>query len=204
MKVLLINGSPHAQGCVYTALTELAGALEKNEVETQLFQLGVKPVRGCIACGKCKQTGRCIFEDDVLKDLYPLVEEADGYVIGSPVYYAGPNGMLCALLDRLFYSHGGVMKGKPAAAVVSCRRGGASASFDRLNKYFSINQMPIVTSQYWNSVHGNAPEDVKKDLEGLQTMRTLGNNMAWLLKTMVASPVPKPEPEPGIATNFIR
>lgn len=204
MKVLLINGSPHAQGCVYTALTEVVGTLEKNGVEARLFQLGVKPVRGCIACGKCKQTGTCVFEDDILKDLYPLVEEADGYVIGSPVYYAGPNGALCALLDRLFYSHGGVMKGKPAAAVVSCRRGGASASFDRLNKYFSINQMPIVTSQYWNSVHGNSPEDVKKDLEGLQTMRTLGNNMAWFLNAMAASSAPKPDTEPWIATNFIR
>lgn len=204
MKVLLINGSPHAKGCVYTALTEVAGTLEKNGVETELFQLGLKPVHGCIACGKCKKTGKCIFEDDALADLYPPVEQADGYVVGSPVYYAGPNGALCALLDRLFYSHGSVMSGKPAAAVVSCRRGGASASFDRLNKYFSINRMPIVTSQYWNSVHGNTPEDVEKDLEGLQTMRTLGDNMAYLLKSIAEAKLPKPEAEPWTPTNFIR
>ena len=204
MKVLLINGSPHPKGCTYTALAEVAGALEKNGVETELFQLGAKPVHGCIACGKCKQTGKCIFEDDALAQLAPLAETADGYVVGSPVYYAGPNGALCAILDRLFYSHGRYLTGKPAAAVVSCRRGGASASFDRLNKYFSINQMPIVTSQYWNSVHGNTPDEVRQDHEGLQIMRTLGNNMAYLLKTLAASEVEKPVREAGIATNFIR
>ena len=204
MKVLLINGSPHAQGCTYTALMEVAGALEKNGIETELFQLGVKPVHGCIACGKCKQTGKCVFEDDALSKLAPCCAAADAYVVGSPVYYAGPNGALCAVLDRLFYAYGQDMTGKPAAAVVSCRRGGASASFDRLNKYFSINQMPIVTSQYWNSVHGFTPDDIRQDREGLQTMRTLGNNMAYLLKAMADANVPKPEREPYTATNFIR
>ena len=204
MKVLLINGSPHAKGCTFTALSEVAGALEKNGVETEIFQLGVKPVHGCIACGKCRQTGKCVFEDDILAQLAAAAETADGYVVGSPVYYAGPNGALCAVLDRLFYSHGRFLTGKPAAAVVSCRRGGASASFDRLNKYFSINQMPIVTSQYWNSVHGNTPDEVRQDLEGLQTMRTLGSNMAYLLRTLAGANVPKPEREPGVQTNFIR
>lgn len=204
MKVLLINGSPHPKGCTYTALTEVAGALENNGIETEFFQLGAKPVHGCMGCGKCKQSGKCIFEDDALAQLYPAVENADAYVVGSPVYYAGPNGALCAILDRLFYSHGQYLTGKPAAAVVSCRRGGASASFDRLNKYFSINQMPIVTSQYWNAVHGNTPDDVRQDREGLQIMRTLGNNMAWLLKTMAGADVPRPEREAWTPTNFIR
>ncbi|MGI5979525.1 MAG: flavodoxin family protein [Oscillospiraceae bacterium] len=204
MKVLLINGSPHAKGCTYTALMEAGGALEKNGIETELFQLGTGAVHGCIACGKCRERGTCVFEDDALAKLYPLVEEANGYIVGSPVYYSGPNGALCAVLDRLFYSHGQYLSGKPAAAVLSCRRGGATASFDRLNKYFSINQMPIVTSQYWNAVHGSSPEDVRQDLEGMQIMRTLGNNMAYLLKTLAGSDVPKPEREPGIQTNFIR
>lgn len=204
MKVLLVNGSPNAEGCTYTALKEVAGQLGKNEIETEIFHIGKKAVQGCIACGKCSELGRCVFKDDLYNELLELVKTTDGIVVGSPVYYAGPNGSLCAILDRIFYSAGAHLTNKPSAAVVSCRRGGASSTFDRLNKYFTINQMPVVTSQYWNSVHGFTPEDVKKDLEGLQTMRTLGNNMAWMLKTISDSKYPLPKREEWIPTHFIR
>lgn len=203
MKVLLVNGSPNKDGCTFTALKEIAGQLEKNGIETEIFHIGKKAVQGCIACQKCSELGRCVFNDDLYNELLELSKKADGIIIGSPVYYAGPNGALCALLDRLFYSASQYLTNKPAAAVVSCRRGGASSSFDRLNKYFTINQMPVITSQYWNSVHGFTPEDVKKDLEGLQTMRTLGNNMAWMIKTISESKYPLPEIEERVATNFI-
>lgn len=204
MKVLLVNGSPNAEGCTYTALKEVAGQLDKNEIETEIFHIGKKAVQGCIACGKCSELGRCVFKDDLYNELLELVKKADGIVVGSPVYYAGPNGALCAILDRIFYSASAYLTNKPSAAVVSCRRGGASSTFDRLNKYFTINQMPVVTSQYWNSVHGFTPEDVKKDLEGLQTMRTLGNNMAWMLKTISDSKYSLPKREEWIPTHFIR
>jgi len=203
-KVLLVNGSPHKEGCVYTALSEVAETLGKNGIETQIYHIGVKPVRGCIACGKCRELKKCVFEDDNCNELLELMQKSDGIVIGSPVYYAGPNGALCALLDRAFFADNGKLSNKPAAAVVSCRRGGASATFDRLNKYFTISQMPVVSSQYWNSVHGYTPEDVKKDLEGLQTMRTLGKNMAWMLKGLDKANSEIPEKEAWIATNFIR
>lgn len=204
-KVLLINGSPNERGCTYTALNEVAGALAKNSVETELLYLGKKPVAGCIACGKCFQTGRCIFDDKV-NEILEKLNGYDGIVIGSPVYYAGPAGQLCAFLDRLFFCSGGRMAGKLGAAVVSCRRGGASAAFDRLNKYFTIANMHVVGSQYWNQVHGFTPEDVRRDEEGLQTMRTLGQNMAWLLKNVEAGRekgVPFPEYEAQVQTNFI-
>jgi multimeric flavodoxin WrbA len=204
MKVLLVNGSPNAEGCTYTALKEVAGQLDKNEIETEIFHIGKKAVQGCIACGKCSELGRCVFKDDLYNELLELVKKADGIVVGSPVYYAGPNGSLCAILDRIFYSAGAHLTNKPSAAIVSCRRGGASSTFDRLNKYFTINQMPVVTSQYWNSVHGFTPEDVKKDLEGLQTMRTLGNNMAWMLKTISDSKYSLPKREEWTPTHFIR
>jgi multimeric flavodoxin WrbA len=204
MKVLLVNGSPNAEGCTYTALKEVAGQLDKNEIETEIFHIGKKAVQGCIACGKCSELGRCVFKDDLYNELLELIKKADGIVVGSPVYYAGPNGALCAILDRIFYSAGSYLTNKPSAAIVSCRRGGASSTFDRLNKYFTINQMPVVTSQYWNSVHGFTPEDVKKDLEGLQTMRTLGNNMAWMLKTISDSKYSLPKREEWIPTHFIR
>lgn len=204
MKVLLINGSPHKNGCTFTALSEVAGSLNKNEIETEIVHIGTKAMQGCIACGRCRETGKCAFQDEVYSALFEKIQEADGIVVGSPVYYAGPNGSLCALLDRLFYSASRYMTNKPAAAVVSCRRGGASATFDRLNKYFTINKMPVVSSQYWNSVHGNTPEEVKKDLEGLQVMRTLGNNMAWMIKTIKDSDYPLPERENRVSTNFIR
>lgn len=207
MKVLLINGSPHAKGCTYTALTEVAAKLNELDVETQILQTGTKPVQDCIGCGKCRNTGSCIFADDAVNEAVELLKQADGLVVGAPVYYAGPSARLCAFLDRLFYGKSAFYEGKPAAAVVSCRRGGASASFDRLNKYFTIACMPVVSSQYWNSVHGNTPDEVRKDLEGLQTMRTLGANMAWLLKCIEAgrkAGITFPEREPWVRTNFIR
>lgn len=204
-KVLLINGSPHEKGCTYTALSEIADTLAKNEVESELLYLGTKPMAGCIACGKCFQTGRCVFDDKVNEVLEKL-DEYDGIVVGSPVYYAGPTGQLCAFLDRLFFCSEARMAGKLAASVVSCRRGGASAAFDRLNKYFGISNMHVVGSQYWNQVHGFTPEDVRKDEEGLQTMRSLAQNMAWLLKNVQvgkAQGVQPPEYEERINTNFI-
>lgn len=206
MKVLLINGSPHKEGCTYTALCEVADTLEKNGVETELVWVGTKPVAGCIACGKCKETGRCIFDDQV-NELLEKMDSYDGMVVGSPVYYAGPSGQVCSFLDRLFYANRTSLAGKVGAAVVSCRRGGASAAFDRLNKYFTISNMPVVSSQYWNQVHGNTPEEVKQDEEGLQTMRTLAQNMAWQIKCIKAGAdagMPLPEYEKKIPTNFIR
>ena len=202
MKVLLINGSPNANGCTFTALSEVAGSLNKNGVETEIYQLGRKAVQGCIACMKCQELGHCVFSDGV-RELNARAGEFDGLVIGSPVYYAGPNGSLCAFMDRFFFSGGGKWAGKPGACVVSCRRAGATAAFDRLNKYFTINNMPVVSSQYWNQVHGFTPEDVRKDLEGMQTMRTLGVNMAYILKCM-KSGVPAPVLEETVYTHFIR
>lgn len=204
MKVLLINGSPNEKGSTYTALCEVAKSLENNNIENEIFHIGKKAVQGCIACRKCSETGKCTFNDELYNKLFDKVKEADGIVVGSPVYYSGPNGSLCALLDRLFYSASYLMSNKPAAAVVSCRRGGASATFDRLNKYFTINQMPVVSSQYWNSIHGNNAYEAKQDLEGLQTMRVLGNNMAWMLKVIKNSKEDLPKKEDRIATNFIR
>ncbi|HIS55246.1 MAG: flavodoxin family protein [Lachnospiraceae bacterium] len=204
-KILLTNGSPNEKGCTYTALCEIADTLAKNDVESELLYLGKKPVAGCIACGKCFQTGRCVFDDKVNEVLEKL-DEYDGMVVGSPVYYAGPTGQLCAFLDRLFFCSERRMAGKLGAAVVSCRRGGASAAFDRLNKYFTICNMTVVGSQYWNQVHGFTPEDVRKDEEGLQTMRTLAQNMAWLLKNKNAGKeqgIPVPVYEARISTNFI-
>ena len=203
MKVLLINGSPHEHGCTYTALNEIANELHSLGVESEIFYIGKNPVRGCIACLGCRNNGgKCVFNDDACNALAAKMKEADGIVIGSPVYYAGPNGALTALLDRAFYSAQADWSYKPAAAVVSCRRGGASAAFDRLNKYFTINRMPVVSSQYWNSVHGNTPEEVQRDEEGLQTMRLLARNMAWMLKGLNGEH-PQEESQKK-RTNFIR
>lgn len=202
MKVLLINGSPHANGCTFTALSEVAKTLEAEGIETQIFHIGKTPVRGCIACGACAKLGKCAFDDDPANEILRHMREADGIVVGSPVYYAGPNGALCALLDRAFYAGDGFAF-KPAAAVVSARRSGTTATFDRLNKYFTMNRMPIVSSQYWNGVHGFTPDDVRKDEEGLQTMRTLGYNMAWMLKSIAEGKQPSPTIEPWRPTHFI-
>ena len=207
MKVLLINGSPNEHGCTFTALSEVAASLNKNGVETEIFWIGKKAIHGCVACMGCVKLGRCVFGDDGVNDLNARAGEFDGLVIGSPVYYAGPAGSLCAFLDRFFFSGGAKWAGKLGACVVSCRRGGASAAFDRLNKYFTINNMPVVSSQYWNQVHGFTPDDVRQDLEGMQTMRTLGVNMAYLLKCIEAGKkagVPEPEREETVYTNFIR
>lgn len=203
MKVLLINGSPNEHGCTDTALQEVAATLRKHDIETETLYLGRKPMADCIGCGKCAQTGRCIFDDVVNRTLEKL-DEYDGLVVGSPVYYAGPTGTVCSFLDRLLYSGGSRMAGKVGAAVVSCRRGGASAAFDRLNKYFTICNMPVASSQYWNQVHGFTPEDVRKDEEGLQIMRTLGQNIAWMLQCRAKAGVPTPAYEPQIYTNYIR
>ena len=206
MKVLLVNGSPHKNGCTYTALKEVADTLGKNGIESEIIWLGTNEIAGCIGCGVCAREGAC-FREDVVRDFIAKAEKADGYIFGSPVHYAAASGTITSFMDRAFYSGGKVMAGKPGAVVVSCRRGGASAAFDQLNKYFTINGMPIVSSQYWNQVHGSTPEDVRKDEEGMQTMRTLGNNMAWLLKCIEAGRekgIGFPEREPVIRTNFIQ
>lgn len=202
MKVVLINGSPHRKGNTFIALSEVAGALEKEGVQTEIIQLGIKAVQGCIACNKCAELGHCVFQDTLYNQVREALQEADGIVVGSPVYYAGPNGALCALLDRVFYSCSELLAYKAGASVDVCRRGGASATFDRLNKYFTILNMPVVSSQYWNSVHGMRPGEATEDAEGLQTMRMLGRNMAWLLKGVKREE--RPEPELRVMTNFIR
>ncbi|WP_308008484.1 flavodoxin family protein [uncultured Fusobacterium sp.] len=206
MKVMLLNGSPNEKGCTYTALREIEKVLNKHEIETEIVYLGKKPIAGCIACSKCFETGKCIWNDKV-NETTKRLDEIDGLIIGSPVYYASANGSLTAFLDRLFFSAGEKMAGKLGASIVSCRRAGSTAAFDQLNKYFTISNMPIVSSNYWNQVHGFTPEDVMQDKEGLQIMRTLGENMAWLLKCIEAGKkmnIQKPEYEEKIMTNFIK
>ncbi len=206
MKVLLVNGSPRSRGCTYTALSEVAFELEKQGIDTQIFQLGTQPVAGCIACGSCAKTGVC-FRDDKVNEFLALASGADGYVFGSPVYFASVAGQMECFLDRVFFAGGKLFDHKPGAAVVSCRRGGASAAFDQMNKYFGIRNMPVVSSVYWNQVHGNTPEEVRQDLEGLATMRQLGRNMAWMLKCFEAGAkagVVLPDSEAPVRTNFIR
>lgn len=208
MKVLLINGSPKAQGCTYTALCEVAKELEKENIETEIFHVGNKPIRGCMACNACfrEDADGCVFDDDTVNIALAKAKEVDGFVFGSPVHYAGASGQITSFLDRFFYA-GEAFQYKPGAAIVSCRRGGSTAALDQLNKYFTISNMPIVSSQYWNMVHGNTPEEVKQDLEGMQTMRTLGKNMAWLLKSIQVGKeagITLPAKEPREMTNFIR
>ncbi len=207
-KALLVNGSPHKNGCTFTALDEIRHALSERGVESDLLWLGVQPVQDCVACGLCVSAGKC-----VLSPHDPVNETAaklDGYaaiVAGSPVYYSGPDARLCAFLDRLFYSTKGRMTGKIGAAVVSCRRGGGTAAFMRLNQYFLMNNMVVAGSQYWNVVHGNAPDEVRRDDEGLQVMRTLAENIAWLMKSFEAAEskgISMPRYEPRLRTNFIR
>lgn len=207
MKVLLVNGSPHPKGTTFTALNETAGQLEKAGIETEMLHVGNRAIRGCMACGKCAKTGYCIFEDDPVNDAIDLLRKADGLVVGTPVYYAGANATICAFMDRVFFLKSAPYKYKPAAAVACCRRAGTVEAFDRLNKYFTISGMPVVSSQYWNGLYGNNAEEARQDLEGLQTMRTLGANMAWLLKCIQAGKnagIQPPAPEEWIATNFIR
>ena len=206
MKVLLVNGGPHEKGCTYTALEELSKTLQKNGIETEIIWLGVNPIAGCIGCNACLKTGKC-FRNDIVNEFLEKAKTADGFIFGSPVHFASMSGALTSFMDRVFYGRGDLFKNKPACGVVSCRRGGATATFDQINKYFSICNMPIVTSQYWNQVHGTNPDEVRKDEEGMQTMRTLGNNMAWLLKCIDVAKkngVEYPENEKAVKTNFIR
>lgn len=204
-KVLILNGSPHPKGCTARALKEVEKVLQEEGMETETIQVGSQPVRGCIACKSCYRNGKCVF-DDLVNQIAPKFEKADGLLVGSPVYYASANGTLISFLDRLFYSTHFDKVFKVGAAIVSARRGGCSATYDELNKYFTINQMMVVSSQYWNQVHGNTPEEVEQDSEGLQTMRTLGRNMAFLIKAidLGKEKYGLPEREKKISTNFIR
>jgi len=207
MKVLLVNGSPNKEGCTYTALTEVAGALESAGVSTEIFQLGAEPIEGCRDCSYCRKMKTCVIEDKV-NEFAALASGVDGLVFGSPVHFAAASGSITSFMDRLFFSCGmRIFAGKPGAVVVSCRRGGSTAALDQLNKYLSISQMPIVSSQYWNMIHGITPDEVLQDSEGVQIMRTLGKNMAWLLHCLQAGAnagIEPPEKERRIFTNFIR
>ena len=206
MKVLLINGSPHEKGCTYTSLKEVADTLEKNGIGAEIHWIGKGDIPGCTGCGACRDKGKCVIDDDV-NSVAARIDEFDGFVFGAPVYYSGPAGQLTSWMDRLFYTSGRKMRGQVAASVVNARRGGNSASFERLNQYYLMTNMVVPGSQYWNITHGTKPEDVLKDEEGLQTMRTLGNNMAWVLKCIDAgrkAGIDYPQPEPPLRTNFIR
>lgn len=207
MKVLLINGSPNEKGCTYTALNEVSEALKVEGIETEIFHIKNKPIVGCTGCGACHKSGSCVMTD-IVNEAARKVKEADGIIIGSPVYYAAANGSLVSFLNRLFYSSKSACVYKPGAAVASARRSGTTATLDQLNKYFTICNMPVVSSKYWNQVHGNTPEEVRKDKEGLQTMRVLGRNMAWMLKCIEAGKkagitIPQAEEE-QFRTNFIQ
>lgn len=208
MKVLLFNGSPHEKGCTYTALTIIAKELEAQGVESEIFWIGNKPVRGCIGCSACRNLdGECIFDDDVVNVLTKKVREADGYIFGAPVHYASPAGATVAVLDRLFYSCSRFMKYKPASTIVSARRAGTTAALDVLNKYIQINNMIEISSSYWNMVHGSCPEEVLKDEEGVYVMKTLASNMAWMLKILdgvKGTELEKPKTFERVRTNFIR
>lgn len=205
MRVLLINGSPRNEGNTFLALSEVAKTLNEEGVETVIVGIGKKAVQGCIGCGMCGRTGRCTFNDELYGKIFSIIKDGiDGLIVGSPVYYGGPNGSVCALMDRICYSMNNYLKFKPAASVAVCRRGGASATFDRLNKYFTILNMPVVSSQYWNMVYGQTPGQAALDEEGMQTMRTLGRNMAWMIKKLNVSEEGHPELEQPVWTNFIR
>jgi len=209
MKVLLINGSPKEKGCTFTALSEIATTLEKEGIETEIFHVGNQAIRGCIGCGTCSKSNlrKCIFNDDTVNIALEKVKTADGYIFGTPVHYAGASGFITPFLDRLFMSGKPFMEYKPGAVITSCRRAGSTATFDQLNKYFTISNMPVVSSQYWNNVHGGTPDEVRQDLEGMQIMRVLGRNMAWMLKCIELGKqngVNPPEKEAGIHTNYIR
>jgi len=210
MKVLLVNGSPHKKGCTYTALTEVAETLKKEGIKTEIFWIGIKPLAGCTACMTCSKKGRCMFDDSV-NEFLDIAKDADGFIFGSPVHFAAASGAMTSFMDRVFYTD--LMAGrqsfylKPAAAVVSARRAGTTATFDQLNKYFTIMEMPVISSRYWNMVHGAQPKDVAKDLEGLQIMRILARNMAFFLKCKEAglkAGVQLPVREENVWTNFIR
>lgn len=205
MKVLMINGSPEKNSCTGRALTEIAETLKQEGIDSEIIQIGREVIRGCTACGACKKTGRCVHKD-IVNDIADKLDSIDAFIIGSPVYYASGNGTVYSFMDRLFFSAADKLRYKPAAAIAVARRAGTTATLDTLNKYFTINEMPVVSSSYWNMVHGFTPADVEKDLEGLQTMRNIGHNMAWLLKCIEAGQkagVTKPASERGAWTHFI-
>ena len=207
MKVLLVNGSQHKNGCTHTALVEIANELARLGVETEEFWCGNKAVMGCHGCGRCKESKRCWYEDDTVNAFMEKAADADGFVFGTPIHFAGTSGFIKPFMDRAFCSKSDVYWNKPAATVVSCRRGGALGGFEDINRYFTISNMPVVSSQYWNEVHGNTPDEVLRDEEGLQTMRQLARNMAWLLACIEAGKaagIVLPAHEPPIRTNFIR
>ena len=208
MKVLLLNGSSRPSGCTYTALREVAVSLEVAGIETEILFLGNEPVRDCTACGTCaKVPGKCVFDDDIVNRIIEIARGADGFIFGTPVYYAHPSGRILSVLDRVFYAGKSAFIHKPAAAIASARRAGTTATLDVLQKYFTISQMPVVTSTYWTMVHGKQPEDVLKDEEGLQTMRNLASNMVWMLRCIEAGKaagIQPPQEEFGARTNFIR
>lgn len=209
MKVLLVNGSANLKGCTFTALSEVAKILESNGIETEIFQIGGKPFRDCVGCGVCRKSGegKCTFEDGLVNEFIEKAKTVDGFIFGSPVYYAHPSGRLLSFMDRAFFANSAAFAFKPAAAVVSARRAGTTVSIDAIMKHFTINNMPVVSSNYWNMVHGNNPDEVMEDKEGLQIMRHLGMNMAWILKCIEAgqkSGINKPQLEEKIRTNFIR
>lgn len=207
MKVMLVNGSPHEKGCTYTALAEAKKVFKENGIEAEIFWIGNKPISGCIGCGTCRKIGKCCIDSDRVNEFVETAKSADGFIFGSPVHYASAGGAITSFMDRAFYSGGAAFCGKPAASIASCRRGGASATFDQLNKYFTINCMPVVSSNYWNQVHGSTPEEVLRDEEGVQTVQILANNMSWLLKCIELgnrNNIPFPKPSAKIKTNFIR
>lgn len=207
LQVLLLNGSTRKNGCTYTALCEVAKALNQDGVQTEIFQMGGQGVHDCIACGRCEQLGHCVFDDDIVNQCLAHAQMADGFVFGSPVYYAHPTGQILAVLDRMFYAGKRYFMQKPGAAVVSARRAGTTASLDVLHKYFADAQMPVVSSTYWNMVHGKTPDEVRKDLEGMQTMRNLGHHLAWLLKCIRIAKeqgIHPPTASYDQWTNFIR
>lgn len=206
MKVLLVNGSPHKNGCTNEALKEVEKQLIENGIETEMFWIGTKPISGCLGCGSCKETGKCVI-DDVVNDFIEKAKEVDGFVFGTPVHYAGVSGAISSFMDRAFYGKPMLYKGKAVAAITSCRRAGGIGAFDRLNKYFTYSSMVLVTSNYWNGVFGSTKEEVRQDEEGMQTMRILGNNMAWILKCIELGKqngIEFPKMEKKVFTNFIR
>lgn len=204
MKVLLINGGPHKDGCTNLALEEVENTLNKEGIETQIIWLGNKGIAGCIGCNSCLKNNNKCFMDDFVNEFIELVKDTDGFVFGSPVHFASASGTLTSFLDRVFYGRGKMFAGKVCASVVSCRRGGATAAFDQINKYALMSNMYIVGSSYWNQIHGTNKEEARKDLEGMQTMRNLGKNIAFLLKSIEKANLQKPELEFGTKTNFIR
>lgn len=204
VNVLMINGSPHKNGSTHTALSEVAKPLREAGIEVEILHIGAQPIQDCTDCRSCRKTGRCVFDGDEVNRCAQLVREANGLVVGSPVYYGGPTGAVCSFMDRLFYSAAASFPMMPAASVVCCRRSGATAAIDRLNKYFALTHMPIVGARYWTLVHGHNPEELRQDLEGMQVMREMGRNMAWLMQNIRDGGAPFPQREERQRTNFIR